>query len=72
MTNISRPRLSIEITEDQSQKLWKLIPWGLKNQIFCVIVDDVIEMLEKHGEKFLAAVLSKKLSLKDYSSIDVK
>ena len=47
--NAYRPRLSIELTQDQSTRLRKLIPWGLKNQLFSVITDDVIRLAEQHG-----------------------
>ena len=56
-----RPRLSIEITEEQNRKLKQLIPWGVKNQLFQVIVDDVIELIEKNGEIVIAAMLARKL-----------
>ena len=34
-----RPRLSNEIDEKQYQKLQDLIPWGVKNQIFKLLID---------------------------------
>ncbi len=67
----SRPRLSIEITEEQHLKLWKLLPWGIKGQLFRAIIDDVIKMLETHGEEFIAAILARRIKLQDYS-ISVK
>ena len=60
-----RPRLSIEISEEQNHSLGKLIPWGVKNELFSVIVDDVIELLEKNGSIVLAAILTKKLKVSD-------
>ena len=67
-----RPRLSIELTEEQQVKLLKLIPWGVKNKLFSIIVDDVISLMEKHGQKFLAAVLTKSIELGDWSSVEVE
>ena len=61
-----RPRLSIELTEDQSKRLNRLIPWGLKNALFQAIVDDLIELGEQHGQKFLAVVISRKLKAGEY------
>jgi len=66
------PRLSIQISEEQNQALWRLIPWGVKNELFRVIVDDLIDLLEDHGEQVLVAILAKKLRLKDYSQIGGK
>lgn len=64
-----RPRLSIEITDEQSRKLKQLIPWGLKNQLFQLIIDDVIDMLESHGEIALAAIMSHKLKVSSFPTI---
>ena len=63
-----RPRLSIEITEEQNRKLKQLIPWGVKNQLFQLIVDDVIEMIEEHGEIIVAAMLARKLKASSFPS----
>lgn len=67
-----RPRLSIELTEEQQVKLLKLIPWGVKNKLFSIIVDDVIRIMEKHGQRFLAEVLTKSIELEDWSSVEVE
>ena len=34
-----------------------------------IITDDLIEILQTHGEVVLAAILARKMSLRDYSSI---
>ena len=64
-----RPRLSIEIDEKQYQKLQDLIPWGVKNQIFKLIIDDLIDALEKNGQHVIGALLSRKLNLRDISKV---
>ena len=61
-----RPRLSVEITEEQAKALQALFPWGLKNAFFQAIVDDVIEIGKKHGHTFLAAVIARKLGAGDF------
>ena len=61
-----RPRLSIEITEDQNADLKAMIPWGVKNALFSIIIDDVIKKLKAHGTIFIAAVLDRKIKLDDY------
>ena len=61
-----RPRLSIEITEKQNLALSRLIPWGVKNALFCSIIDDVIELLMEHGEIVIAAILSKQLRAREF------
>jgi len=64
-----RPRLSIEISNQQAKDLRSLIPWGLKNQMFCVIIDDVIRLAREHGPNFLAGVLSRSIKLEEYSNV---
>ena len=64
-----RPRLSIVLTEEQHKALQKLIPWGVQKQLFSIIVDDVIRLMEKHGQVFIAAALNKAIKLEEYSSI---
>lgn len=63
-----RPRLSIEINEEQFNKLQRLIPWGVKNQIFKVIIDDLIKALEKDSQLVIGAFLSRRLGLTDILS----
>lgn len=67
-----RPRLSVEITEEQQLALQKYLDFGMQKRLFSVIIDDVIEMLEKHGRLFLAAVMLKEVSYGDYSSLELE
>jgi hypothetical protein len=63
--NEQRPRLSIEITEEQNLELLRLIPWGVKGALFQSLVDDVIELLKTNGVTVIAAILSKQLKAED-------
>ena len=67
-----RPRLSIEVTEEQHKDLQRLIPWGVEKQLFSVIIDDVIRLIKKHGQIFVAAALQKGIRLEDYSSFKLE
>ena len=60
-----RPRLTVEITPDQYQKLQNLIPWGVKNQIFCLIIDDLIELISKDPQLVIGALLARQIKLND-------
>ena len=64
-----KPRLSIEISEEQSAALSRLIPWGLKGTLFQVIIDDIIELIEKEGEIVIAAIIKKKLHIDNFPSL---
>ena len=67
MTEEWRPRLSVNITPEQYSKLQKLVPWGVKGQLFQTIIEDLIDLLETKCEKVLGAILAKKLKLENYS-----
>ena len=66
-----RPRLSVEITEEQQLALQKYLDFGMQKRLFSIIIDDVIRMLDEHGRLFLAAVVLKEVSYKDYSSLRI-
>ena len=53
------PRLSIDLSREQFDKLNRLIPWGLKKKIFSGLTDNLIIFLEKNGSSGLAALLEK-------------
>ena len=66
-----RPRLSVEITEEQYLALQKYLDFGMQKRVFSIIVDDVIRMFEKYGRHFLAAVILKELPYNEYTSVEV-
>ena len=67
-----KPRLSIELSREQFDKLQSLIPWGQKRQIFSPIVDDIIRLTEEHGQTFLAALIARAINLEDFSNLNLK
>lgn len=60
-----RPRLIVEITQEQHDKLQRLIRWGSLRPAMSILVDTLIEVVEKHGEIALAAIISG-----DYNILD--
>lgn len=67
-----RPRLSIEISEEQHQALQRLVPWGTKNQLFSAIIDQLIPLLEEHGSVIIAFILENKLKANNLLNIDLE
>ena len=57
-----KPRLSIEISEEQNAALSRLIPWGLKGALFQIVIDDIIKLIEDKGTIVIAAIIDRKLS----------
>jgi len=72
MSNGYIPRLTVEITYEQSRALSERLPHGLRKPLFGIIVDDIIRMIDKHGEQFLAAVLAKSLSYERFTSLKME
>ena len=62
-----RPRLNLDITEEQYHKLQKIFPWGVKQEFFRLVIDDIIDLIERKGERAIAAVLTKSLQFKEIS-----
>jgi hypothetical protein len=71
MSDNYRPRLSIELSQQQANDLRALIPWGLKNQLFSVLVDDVIKLGRRYGQNFLAAILARTITLDQWADINL-
>ena len=67
-----RPRLTVEITEEQQRKLTNYINWGLRKSLFQVIIDDIIENIEQHGEIFIAAILTRTIKFGKKAKFEVK
>jgi hypothetical protein len=67
---MNRPRLSIEIPEDKHQRLKTLLPHGTKKIVFNLIIDDLIEMMEKLGAgRVVGAFINRDISLKDITKL---
>lgn len=67
------PRLSIPISLEQQRLLQQYIPWGAQSAIFRLIIDDLIHMMEKHGnERVLGAFMARAVELEDLIRMEVK
>lgn len=54
-----RPRLSVDLTEEQSEKLRRYIPWGLQKPLFVAIIDDLIDLFDKgKADMVIQAIVS--------------
>ena len=60
-----RPRLIIEITQEQHDNLQRLIRWGSLRPVMSALVDTLIDIVEKHGEIAIAAIISKDFNVLD-------
>ena len=65
-----QPRLCILVTEEQMRRLNRLnLAYGLKSGLFRVVIDDLLDALEKNPKEVLGGVLSRDIKLVDYLKI---
>lgn len=58
-----RPRMTVELTEDQKFYLDRVLPHGMKKQLFQVLVDGIISLHKSGGHEALGALISKHISI---------
>ena len=64
--NDYKPRMTIELREDQINDLRNLLDWGIRSRVFEPIVDDLIAMLRKDRAAVTALLLSREIRLNDF------
>jgi hypothetical protein len=62
---MSKKRLSIEITHEDQIRMQNLIPWGITGRIMRLLLLQLLDMVEEHGEIVLGALITGKLSVLD-------
>ena len=62
---MSIKRLPIIISEEEQLRIHKLIPWGLTSRIMRLLLIQVLDLLEDHGDVILGALLSGKITALD-------
>lgn len=51
------PRLSIELTEELSNAINEIIPWGVKKYLLQCLIVGLLEAVKESGNDVLAAIL---------------
>ena len=59
------PRLSIELSEETFFRMQNKVPWGLKTKIMVALLEDLLDLIDSHGNIVLAAILDRKLGSAD-------
>ena len=58
MNDEYKPRFSFEISEEQKQRADRLIStYGIRKSVFSVILDDLLNMIEEHGNLVIGVLL---------------
>lgn len=60
MSDDYKPRLSFEITEEQQTRANQLLStYGLRRTVFGVILDDLLDLIEEHGQIVVGILLER-------------
>jgi len=69
MERLNPPRLTVDLSEEQSNRLTRVLPWGNKKAVFHTLIDELILLLESvdPGSRQIAigAIVAKKISVID-------
>jgi hypothetical protein len=57
------PRLSIILTDEQSNKMDKYLPWGTKQAAISSLIDMMNEAIELHGPKLIGFLINGQYNL---------
>jgi hypothetical protein len=56
--NDYQPKFTFEITEEQQQRASKLLNvHGIRRAIFSIVLDDLLDLIEKHGQVIVGVIL---------------
>jgi len=60
MSEEYKPRFSFEVTEEQQLRANKLLStYGIRRSVFGVILDDVLDLVEEHGQIVVGILLDR-------------
>lgn len=63
---MSSPKFAFEITEEQQFRALKLFDtYGIRKAIFSPLLDEVMDMIEEHGNIVVSVMLDKKVKLRE-------
>ena len=66
MTGENKPKFQFEITEEQQARALKIFSeYGMRKAVMSPILDEVMDMIEKHGYVVLAVLLDKNTKLRE-------
>ena len=58
MSEYYKPRFSFEISEEQQNRADRLLStYGLRKSVFTVVLDDVLDLIETHGQVVIGVIL---------------
>ena len=67
-----KPRLNVEIREDQLLALQRLLPYGLRKMVFEYVIDQIIALCDADLPTFISAIVSKTVKLNELIDLEKK
>lgn len=66
MSDDYRPRFSFDLTDEQQSRCNKLITThGMRKALFQPILDDVLDLLEQHGDIVAGVIMDKRVKSRE-------
>ena len=60
-----QPRITVIVPEELNRRITNKIPWGIKSSLLCILLEDLMDLVDEHGEIVLAAILQRKIKARD-------
>lgn len=64
-----KPRLVVDLTPQQQARIHRLIPWGTARALYSTITDQILDVIEEHGQVAIAAIIERRISILDVLSL---
>jgi hypothetical protein len=58
-----RNRIYLDVAPETYEKAYRLIPWGWRNPLMQIVIDQLLEAIEKEGLAVAALIMDGKLGL---------
>ena len=73
MNDDYKPRFSFEISEEQKARADELITvYGIRKSLFSIILDDMLDLIESHGNAVVGIILDGQVKPKDILPVMAK
>ncbi len=68
-----RPRIAIDLTEEQKRRLDKALPWGTKTTVFSIFVEELLRLCDEHGAGLIiGAFLDRRIRLEELCKLNLR
>ena len=60
---MSRPRITLDVTQEEFFRMHELIPKGIQSKCFAVMLTTLLDDIELHGQDVLGVLLSRSYTM---------